>query len=126
MNILEREGAAFSSDLMAGNLAFCQSGEGGSIEPHDLLSLNFHTGARYNHYGYSNKDFDRLCDEADVEQNESKRIALYRQAEQILLDDAIIIPMYLKVQQMLIKPYVKDYQVNGSGLLPHYQTRIAR
>ena len=61
-----------------------------------------------------------------METDPRKRLELCRKAEQIVLDDAVIVPLFRMIYQTLVKPYVRDYQVNGMGFMPHYKTRIAK
>src|SRR2546430_8896849 len=58
------------------------------LDPQDFVSLMLRTGAKENTIGYSNPEFDRLCDAADVEPDSTKRMDLYRQAQRIAVDDA--------------------------------------
>lgn len=126
VNIEERESGTFQADKTNKRIAFWHGGWGGTIEPHDFISLHFHSKGAYNIYGYSNPKVDRLCDAADAETNDEKRFALYRQAEQIVLDDAVIVPLNFEVLPMLVKPYVRNYETNCSNLMPHYHTRIEK
>jgi peptide/nickel transport system substrate-binding protein len=60
--------------------------------PNDFLWALFATSAQgtagYNFTYYSNKTFDRLLAAATAEPNESKRMALYRRCQQIVIADA--------------------------------------
>ena len=124
--IREQETATFEADLIHGKLPMWLIGQGGSFEPRDYLSVFFRTGGRYNYHGYSNPKFDSLADSADAEMDGKKRIVLYRAAEQIILEDVPVIPLSYPVNGILMKPYVRDLQVNGNDIMPHYHTRIGR
>lgn len=78
-----------------------------------LLSNN-----EMNNTGYSNPRYDQLLSEASVETDLAKRQRLLQQAEQILLQDAPIIPIFFYVSKSLIKPYVKG--VTGNVMDHHY------
>jgi len=103
------------------------------LDPQNFLSTLLHTDKivdgkpdhEENGIGYSNADFDRLCDQADVEHNQAKRIDLYRQAERIAIDDAPWVPLYFQKDLMLIKPRVTGYRDSVFGILPHTQTTVA-
>jgi peptide/nickel transport system substrate-binding protein len=60
--------------------------------PYDFLWTLFATSAQgsagYNFTYYSNPQFDRLLDAATAEPDESKRMALYRRCQQIVVEDA--------------------------------------
>lgn len=42
-------------------------------------------------------------------------LGLYRQAEQLMVDDAACIPLAFGRNYVLIKPYVKGYELNPLG-----------
>ena len=41
-----------------------------------------------------------------------KRMALYALADQILMDDAVIMPLYFNLDIRLIDPNLKDFDIN--------------
>ncbi len=102
------------------------------LDPQDLLSVLLHTskivnGAEdhpENGVGYSNPEFDKLCDQADVEPDVKKRMALYAQAEQIVVDDAPWVPIYYQRDLELIKPRVGHLRDSLLGHLPHTTTTV--
>ncbi len=96
------------------------------LDPQNFLSVMLRTGAKENSIGYSNPEFDRLCDEADIESDAAKRAELYRQAEKIAVDDAPWVAIYHKPDVELHKPYVKGIRESMMGHLPHTTTSIAR
>lgn len=95
-------------------------------DPQDFLSTLLRTKAPLNHVGYSNAQFDALCDQADAEADMNKRIPFYQQADQIATSEVAVLPLYYLKQQFLQKPYVKDLAVNIMQPIPHYKTRIVR
>lgn len=76
-------------------------------DPQDFLDVLFHSGSRNNDMEYSNPEVDRLLEEARVEQDFEKRMELYQEAEQIILEDAPIVPLTHDADYWLTKPYVK-------------------
>jgi ABC-type oligopeptide transport system substrate-binding subunit len=96
------------------------------LDPQNFLSFMLRTGAPENRIGYSNPEFDRLCDEADGEQDNTKRLQLYRKAEQIAIDDAPWVAIYFQKDPELIKPAVKGIRDGLLGHLPHTTTTITR
>ncbi|MCL2892139.1 peptide ABC transporter substrate-binding protein [Brenneria tiliae] len=79
-------------------------------EASTFLSLltSRHSGniARFNH-----ADYDRLMDEAGNQTNAEALNADYNRAEQILLEEAPIAPIYQYTNGRLIKPWVKGYPI---------------
>jgi ABC-type transport system substrate-binding protein len=67
-----------------------------------------------NFANYKNPDFDRLVDQANTARSDSEREAFYRQAEQIAMNDAALVPMVFTRWAVLIKPHVRGY--DGSPL----------
>lgn len=77
-------------------------------DPQDWLSLVFRSDSTVTHVGWKNDKFDELTKQADVEKDAAKRKDLYKQAQQILTDDAPVVYLYYNVQDLLVKPYVKN------------------
>jgi oligopeptide transport system substrate-binding protein len=89
----------------------------------DILRSN----SANNDTGYSNPLFDKILDEAANTADSSIRRRLLASAEQSMLDDYPIIPLYYFVSKRLVKPYVLGVKPNaldrvaskGLSLLPH-------
>ena len=58
---------------------------------------------------WSNRRYDELIKTARKLMNQRQRLALYQQAEEILIEEAAIIPLSYMRWQTLIKPWVKRY-----------------
>ncbi len=78
-------------------------------DPQNFLEILFHSQSSQNHGHYNNPQVDALLDQARGEPDVEKRFGLYRQAEQMLLDDAAWIPIYFEVDNWLVKPYVQNF-----------------
>jgi ABC-type oligopeptide transport system substrate-binding subunit len=92
------------------------------LDPQDFLSLMLRTGSPENSLGYSNAEFDRLCDGADVMQDPQKRFAAYRKAEAIAVDDAPWVPIYFQRDVELWNPKLRGVEDSLMGHLPHKRT----
>jgi peptide/nickel transport system substrate-binding protein/oligopeptide transport system substrate-binding protein len=86
-------------------------------DPESLLLVLFGTGRADNYVDYANERFNALLAAAAAEQDPAKRIDLYRSAQQILLDDYVVIPLYFDVSYTLAKPWVKGLTVTPLGIL---------
>jgi oligopeptide transport system substrate-binding protein len=86
-------------------------------DPEALLLILFGSGRADNYVDYSNPAYDDLLEQAAVERDVTKRSDLYRQAQQLLVDDHVIIPLYFDVAYTLAKPAVKGLQVTPLGIL---------
>lgn len=80
-------------------------------DPQNFLEVLFHTESTQNHGGYSNLDVDALLDQARGAQDPQERLALYQQAEQLILEDAAWVPLYFDVENWLVKPYVQGFSI---------------
>ena len=102
------------------------------LDPQNYLSLLLHTSKKVNGVedhpengiGYSNTEFDSLCDQADTEKDSKKRMELYLKAEQIAVDDAAWVPMYFQKDLELVNPKVKGIRESLLGHLPHLTTTV--
>jgi len=69
----------------------------------------FYSKSSQNDPGFSNADYDALVDEARLEPDTAKRLELYKQAEDILVNqEAGIAPIYWYVTSRVVKPYVEQ------------------
>ncbi|HWA83613.1 MAG TPA: hypothetical protein VG820_09280, partial [Fimbriimonadaceae bacterium] len=82
-------------------------------------SLFFTSTGNENKIFYSNPKVDELCAKADSDLNPDERKQLYAQAEDIVLQDAPIIPIYFQRDAELISPRVKGLRNSLFGHLPH-------
>ena len=86
-------------------------------DPESMLLSLFGSGRPDNYVGYSNPDFDALLDAAALEQNVDARADLYARAQQLLIDDAVVIPLYYDVAFTLVKPHVMGLELTPLGIL---------
>ena len=78
-------------------------------DPENFADVLFHSGSSQNNGGYSNPQLNALLEQARVEQDVTRRIAMYQQAEQILVEDAAALWTTHSFSYELVKPYVKGY-----------------
>ena len=81
-------------------------------DPQDFLDILFHTESSLNHGKYSNPEADTILEEARTETDVERRVDLYRQAEDLIVQDGAWLPLWYSGERyVLIKDYVKDYKV---------------
>lgn len=80
------------------------------VDPMTFLDLFTSTSA-LNNSGYNNPAFDKIIDQAKKEVDTSKRLELLHQAEDMLMEDMPVIPLYYYTQPIAIKSYVKGVVV---------------
>jgi ABC-type transport system substrate-binding protein len=70
-----------------------------------------------NYTRYKNPKFDALFERAITETNDSLRYQLYRQADQVMINDAPVVPLWYDVVVHLVQPNIKGLPANGLNLL---------
>jgi peptide/nickel transport system substrate-binding protein len=69
--------------------------------------------AYLNSFRYKNAAYDRLFEQALSTTDFDKRNRIYEQLDQMIINDAVMMPIYYTVNRRLIQPYVKNFPVNG-------------
>ena len=69
-------------------------------------------GSSANYFSYYNPAFDEAYESALKEIDQDKRNELYAKADQILIDDAVILPLMFNVGIRLVNPEVNDFHIN--------------
>ena len=77
-----------------------------------------------NYTRYKNPAFDVLYEKALLENNDSMRYQLYREMDQLVINDAPVIPIWYDMAIHLIQPYVQDFYPNALNLLELRRTRM--
>ena len=77
----------------------------------DILNIHFDSESPNNNTFYSNPEVDALLREALTEPDSGRRIELYQQAEQLILDDVPWFPLFFDRFHALVKPYVENYLI---------------
>ena len=70
-----------------------------------------------NYTRYNNPEFDALFEKAIKETNDSVRYKLYQQADQVMIEDAPVVPLWYDEVIHLIQPNVKGLAANALNLL---------
>jgi oligopeptide transport system substrate-binding protein len=78
-------------------------------DPEDILDLKFHSESDLNDFGYENSDVDALLEQARTEQDPELRLALYRDAEQAIIDDAVWLPLYFSQSHIVVNETVEGW-----------------
>jgi peptide/nickel transport system substrate-binding protein len=78
-----------------------------------------------NYTRYKNPAFDDLYEKSLIENNDSARYRLYRQMDQMVIDDAPVIPLYYDMAIHLVNKNVFGLQSNALNLLELRWVKIA-
>jgi peptide/nickel transport system substrate-binding protein len=77
-----------------------------------------------NYTRYKNPQYDLLYKKSLVENNDSIRYILYRQMDQLMINDAPIVPLWYDQVIHLVNPRVSGFEANGLNLLELRHARI--
>lgn len=107
INVLDR--ATYFAERNLGNYQITSGGWGADYpDPQNWLPL-FQTGAGLNSGSFSNEAFDALIIEAATELDNDRRIELYLEAQDIMIDELAFSPLYYSGRQILVKPWVQGF-----------------
>jgi len=84
-------------------------------DPDNFLYPLFHSAGQRNRYRYHNPSVDKLLDDARRETDDLRRIDLYRQAEQLILNDAPAVMLRHYTYEIVFQPYVEGVVVSALG-----------
>jgi ABC-type oligopeptide transport system substrate-binding subunit len=73
---------------------------------------------------YSNPVFDQLVDEGNQAASNAAAIEKYNQAEDVLLEDMPIIPMFFQVEQSVFSEHVSNVSVDIFGRVDAAQVTV--
>lgn len=115
VELTNQEWAVFLNTRQQGGYEIARQGWIGDYsDPMTFLDL-FVTGGGNNDSGYSNPEYDALIAAAKVETDPDKRKEQLREAEDILMDDMPILPIYYYTTVMGWNENVKGIQVSVLG-----------
>jgi len=86
-------------------------------DPDNFMNL-FTSTSGNNRTRWKNSEFDRLVQEAAMEQDPEQRKNLYDRTQKILTEDDVpIMPLFTNAQNLLVKPYVKGFKPNAMDII---------
>jgi ABC-type transport system substrate-binding protein len=121
------EASVFFEKRNAGKLpGFFLSWGADYLDPQNFTTFLLRSDSSMDFEKYKNIEFDRVGKEADETLDPDKRIKLYQQAEDILIQDVARVPLYYGRDSLLVSPKVTGLRMNLMGLLPHNKVQITR
>jgi peptide/nickel transport system substrate-binding protein/oligopeptide transport system substrate-binding protein len=84
-------------------------------DPDGFLYPLFHSQSANNYFRYRNPTVDGLLDEARRETDDLRRVKLYREAEQLILNDAPGVMFLHRTYEGLFQPYVEGIEASALG-----------
>lgn len=116
--LYNQEWKVFLDSRQTGNFMLAREGWIGDYnDPNSFLDL-FVTGGGNNHGRYSNAKYDALIEQASVEQDPQKRLQIFQQAEDILLEELPVLPLYIYTRNFLRDPRVEGWNNNVEDYHP--------
>ena len=112
VNLVEPEEYVYHLEEQTGHL-FTYGWVADYPDPENFLDLLLHSESHDSRY--ANPAYDELLEQARVTQNREARLQLYRLAEQLLIDDTGIIPLFHVKEYALIQPYVRNFAIGAVG-----------
>jgi peptide/nickel transport system substrate-binding protein len=85
------------------------TGDSAYVDPNTLILPAFKTDESGNFVSYSNPDMDKLIEDGIAATDQEARAEIYRQIQQILLDDRPWIPFFVANQYEAMRNNVKGY-----------------
>jgi oligopeptide transport system substrate-binding protein len=113
--VLSAEAKVHFAAISQGQFEIAVSGWFGSEDPETFMWLFLAEGGM-NKSEYLNPAFDAAATEAETTMDIPTRFARYAAAEQMLLDDVAMIPVFWTVQASLISPAIQGFKPTPRGL----------
>ena len=123
IEIQQVEWATYIQDLHRGRLQAWSglSWQADYPDPQTFIDVLFRSNSAINYGGYANGQVDEYVVSAQTEQDATKRVKFYNDAEQIVVSEAAWLPLWWGVDsKALVKPWIKDY-VFSSMTIPKFK-----
>ncbi|HET9979641.1 MAG TPA: hypothetical protein VFQ32_04320, partial [Ktedonobacterales bacterium] len=92
------------------------------LDPQDFLSVLYASDAPFSAYGAGESvpAADALMRQADALSDMRQRVPLYQQAEQLLIDNVAVCPLFQEVNRYVLRPWVQgNFVEDGRGVFPN-------
>jgi oligopeptide transport system substrate-binding protein len=124
VRLFNQEWKVYLATREAKNFDIARSGWFGDYnDPNTFLSLGA-TDSGMNHSNWGKPEYDALLDQAAQERDPQKRLAIFQEAEAMLLEEMPFVPIYFYVTSRLIHPSVKGFHANILDYHPFQSIRL--
>ncbi|HVZ65729.1 MAG TPA: peptide ABC transporter substrate-binding protein [Lacunisphaera sp.] len=110
--LVQREARTHLAALVAGNYDLALATLIPDFDGASDAFMSLTTGHPGNYPHWSNAEYDRLVSEAARTGPAEARLSDYRRAEQLLLTEAPVIPLYFNAQNYLLQPRVRHWRAD--------------
>lgn len=114
-----RDWARFLEDLSKGDFQMFSMGWIADYpDPEDFLDLKFHSSRSManNTSQYANPRVDELLEMARIEKDPERRIKLYQETEDIIIQEVPWLVLFHGKDNILVKPYIANYVPTRMGI----------
>lgn len=119
LTMVNREWQVFLTNLRQRDFQIAYDSVYGSYgDAYDVLSGYQSTAGEINDAGYTNPAYDALLDRASATADAAERGHLLGQAERLLIDDSVLLPLNFPVYRALVNPRIRGWQENLLSLHP--------
>ncbi len=117
VDIANQEWKVFINARTKGDYQVARHGwTGDYLDPMTFIDM-FTPDSGNNDPQYKNPGYEELVRQAKESNDQAVRMRLMHQAEKLLMDDAVIAPVYFYTNAVLVKPNVKGYVRSVTGLI---------
>jgi len=120
------EWGTWLNEEAAGNFDLFVLGWIGNLDPDDYFYAQHHTGEVFNFTGYSNSEVDTLLDQGRQETDPEKRFAIYKQVQDLVINDAPYIYLYVPNVVQAWHPWVQGYSTRSDEAIRFTDTFIKK
>jgi oligopeptide transport system substrate-binding protein len=112
------EAKAFQAAYKAKDYDLAFEGWGADYpDPQDWMGSLFGCQASNNKYNYCDQQFDQASQKGDTSTDQNARIQAYNQAQQILVQDLPVAPLFYRGRMVVVKPWVHGNGDNQSMVI---------
>jgi oligopeptide transport system substrate-binding protein len=113
--------AAYLREVRQGRFQMYSAGWAADYpDPENFIDKLFAADSNQNEFGYANEEVQALIEEARTERDRARRFDLLSQAEQAILDDAVVIPYFWPIDHYVVKSCVQNWP-NVPMIVPKYR-----
>lgn len=95
-----------------------------TAEPNASMKLMFYSGATYNTFNYADPKMDNLLDKAAATMDPEKRRQVYEEAERLIIDEVLQVPIYHEIVVFATSDKVKNFRGYPTSMIDISETTI--
>lgn len=95
-------------------------------DPQNFLDVLYHSGSQQNVGGYQNAEVDALLEQARVEPDVNRRMALYAEIEDLIVADAPVVFLNHDLGAVLVSPELENYVLTPFGVRQWHRLSVNR